>query len=172
MTYPRVRYVPDWSGSMRQVAIYPQASPLQTTQFAAWNRNPYGVWSPSGFSPVTGLPYKGYYPGYQDYYPGYAYGLTNARIIPPQVSPWVPTSSFNPAGAGGSGHRGRHQGFSCGSGSCGFKSYGSRTANRSIGGVPVRPSLQDAEVEDIPILLEQGIQDSQGREENDWPLSF
>jgi hypothetical protein len=184
---PRIRYVPDWSGSMRQVAVFPGPSPRQNFKLAAWIRDPYGVWPAS---PVSGLPYRGYmgpngppslyapytpvgyaagglYPGgiYPPLglYPGGIYppvGLYpgGGRLIPPQVSPWA---------CGNTPIRQGSSGFTCGSGSCGYKSYGSRLATQSDRGVPlapspVQPSLIEADLEDIPVASL----------EDEWPLSL
>ena len=173
LSQPRIRYVPDWSGSMRQVAIYPGASPLQTAQFSAYARDPYGVYP---FSPGYGFPYRGYMgpygpPSYFAPYQGYPrqslhgwpgnpyYGWSSPTYLPPKVSPWVHGSHPHPIKQRG--------GFSCAGGDCGFKTYGDRAATLSQGGVPVRdqvkPSLAEAEIEDLPLLSDN---------DPDWPLAM
>ena len=164
---PRIRYIPDWSGAMRQVAIYPNTSPLQTLQFAANAGDPYGVYP---YSPGYGFPYRGYmgpygqgdqgWPGYAppSYVAPYYYGWPSPAYLPPKVSPWVHGSHAAPLKQRG--------GFSCVGGDCGFKTYGDRAATLSHGGVPrpprVKPSLVEADIEDLPLLRDN---------DPDWPLS-
>jgi len=157
LSRPRVRYVPDWSGSMRQVAIYPDTTPLQTAQLSANARDPYGVYP---YSAGYGFPYRGYMGPYgpPSYFAPYSYdwgsyGSGRPTYLPPEVSPWV-HGSFPPLTTKQRG------GFSCTQGDCGFKTYGDRAATRSKNGVPVKISMLDADIEDLPII------------QNDWPLSI
>lgn len=179
---PRVRYVPDWSGGMRQVAVFPPTSPAQTFKLAYRNRDPYGVW-PSTYGYGYGLPYRGYLGPYgpssfySPYSYPYGYGYAGQSFLPPQVSPWVgghghhgPHDHHGPHGHHHHDHHSNHedgnQGFSCSQGDCGYKSYGKRAATQSFEGMPVKPSMIEAEIEDFPVEIEDGD------EEKDWPLSF
>ena len=188
MSRPLVRYVPDWSGSMRQVAIYPnppgdlnQPTPFQ---LASYIGNPYGVWP---YSPVSGFPYQGnlgpgmpytygpvwpYGSGCGGPYGGGCGGPYGGGCGEPYAKGPSGLAFGNPgyyppmAGGGGASPFGpppSDGGFSCRGSSCGFKRYGNRLATRSIGGVPVRPSLED---DSLGGCEEAGIGYN-----NDWPLS-